>query len=338
MTLPFATRKDKVSIDKAYQRLQKWISESLDNIKVELQRTLYPLFAYSYLKLIASQNTEVAKKLMELAKMDHKIDEFLSINDQQHLQESGLFASWMDKKYEIQISRFAFELLINFMDEHSMIFFLTILNSNIKVNITDKPKMEHDADASHQSKVYLGASILHEDEMLAKKIKYKDEEVSNPFDQKQKQLELQQDRPAYDRVPQPPLTHFDLENEIEELRDLKRMMQVTNRYLPSICCYTLHNTNNETSCAKLNDDITILAAGFRKSTIKLWSLNDSKLRALLSDPDPNATEIDQVLDQGTTERELVGHSGPVYDIEFSRDKKFMLSCSQDASSNYFLCS
>ena len=335
MTLPFATRKDKFPIDKAYQRLHKWISESLDNIKIELHGVLYPLFVYSYLKCIVRQNTEMAKKLLELAKLDHNIDEFLNINEQQHLQESGLFTKWMDSKYTVQLSRFAFELLINFLDEHSMITFLTILNSNLNINILDKNKIKSTSQDASQDKVLLGVTEPHEDMPLLMKQKLKEDELLPIWEQQQKQTELQTDRPPWNRVPQSPPVYLDIQQEIEDLRDLKRRIQVNNRYLPSICCYTLHNTNNETSSIKLNHDISILGAGFRKSVIKLWSLNDAKLRSLVNDPNPNATELEQVLDHGTTEKELIGHSGPVYDLEFSRDNRFLLSCSQDASSNFF---
>ena len=325
----FATRQDIIPLDKAYDRLQKWISESLDNVKIELHSTLYPVFAYAYLKLIVQQHVDTAKKLLELAKRDHKVDEFASISDVQHLKESGLYATWMDKKYDIAISRFAFELLIHFLDENSMISFLTILNSNIKVNLN--AHQVHQQEESHLT-LYLGESILNDDDALCHKIKCKEEEVQSQWDHKQKQLDLQQDRPPLDRMPQPPLTHHTLKSQVEELKDIKKVLQVSNRYLPSICCYMLHNTNNETSVASLNHDMTVLGAGFRKSTIKLWSVNDARLRALVDDPNPNATTWDDVMEDGKNCRELVGHSGPVYSLAFSHDRRFLLSASQDATS------
>eukprot|EP00835_Amoeboradix_gromovi_P000289 NODE_10_length_47437_cov_0.363429.p7 type:complete len:552 gc:universal NODE_10_length_47437_cov_0.363429:41566-39911(-) len=332
MTLPFATRRDKFPIDKSYQLLHKWTNESLENIKIEVHSVLYPLFVYAYLKCIVCSNTEMAKKLLELAKLDHNIDEFLNINDPQHLQESGLYTKWMDSKYTVQLSRFAFELLINFLDEHSMITFLVILNSNINVTILDSKKIKSTASAnSSNSKVLLGATELHEDMPLIMKQKLKDDELQSIWDKKQKHSEMATDKPPYNRVPMPAPTYLDVQNELIDLNDLKHRIQVNNRFLPSICCYTLHNTNNKTSTIKLNKSITILGAGFRSSTIQLWSLNDAKLRSLVNDPNPSATELDQILDQGSTTRELIGHSGPVYDIEFSRDERFMMSSSQDSS-------
>ena len=333
--IPFATRKDKVSIDKAYQRLHKWISESLDTIKIELHGVLYPLFVYGYLKCIVHGNNEMAKKLLELAQSDHNIDDFISINDQQHLQESGLYTKWMDSKYTVQLSRFGFELLINFLDEQSMITFLTILNSNINIVILDKNKIKSASIASSQQKVYLGAAHPHEDVPLIMKQKLKEDEALPVWEHVQKQQESQTDRPEYQRIPQPPITYLDIQQDIQDLKDLKHSIKVNNRYLPSICCYTLHNTNNTTSCVSLNNNITVIGAGFRTSTIKLWSINDTNLRALVGDPDPNATELNDILDEGLKERELVGHSGPVYDIEFSRDNRFLLSCSQDATIRFW---
>ena len=34
---------------------------------------------------------------------------------------------------------------------------------------------------------------------------------------------------------------------------------------------------------------------------------------------------------------LLGHNGPVYATHFSRDRKYLLSCSEDATSMYDIC-
>jgi transcription initiation factor TFIID subunit 5 len=53
------------------------------------------------------------------------------------------------------------------------------------------------------------------------------------------------DSPLPSDVPLPPKKMADIDAEIEYLRDLRARIQLGDSTLPSICCYTFHNSYNK---------------------------------------------------------------------------------------------
>lgn len=96
------------------------------------------------------------------------------------------------------------------------------------------------------------------------------------------------------------------------------------------------------SAIDFSEDSTLVSAGFHNSQVRVWTLTKEKLRAMKSPHELNIIdkEADDVLermmdDRSATESKLlVGHSGPVYTTNFSPDKNYLLSCSEDSSSKY----
>jgi transcription initiation factor TFIID subunit 5 len=102
-----------------------------------------------------------------------------------------------------------------------------------------------------------------------------------------------------------------------------------------------------------------MAAGFAESYIRLWSLKGEKLRGLRSDFTSSsirdcelswkyneefishllvASSLRKIKEKGgTTTRKLIGHSGPVYSVDFdplsgsAAPPKYLLSSSADAT-------
>lgn len=63
-----------------------------------------------------------------------------------------------------------------------------------------------------------------------------------------------------------------------------------------------------------------MAGGFSESFIKVWSLKGKLLQS--------TTEKEKDL-PGTKYKKLIGHAGPVYDVSFSHDNQYLISCSED---------
>lgn len=71
-------------------------------------------------------------------------------------------------------------------------------------------------------------------------------------------------------------------------------------------------SDSSITSVEFSPDSSLIAAGSAESCVRLWSLNDEKLKA--KSLDPATGEV--VEDEGLAMRKLVGHSGPVYSLSF----------------------
>ncbi|KAL1681524.1 WD40-repeat-containing domain protein [Schizophyllum commune] len=163
-----------------------------------------------------------------------------------------------------------------------------------------------------------------------------------------------------DLPPRPPnFKTIDVEREVHRVQDQRRRIRlepstlgamdvhspqanaVRARVLPSICCYTLHDVPEGAPCATFSQDTSLMAAGFAESYVRLWSLNGEKLRGLRNDIPSHVKDSAGLKrakeKKGSTTRKLIGHSGPVYSVDFdplsgsAAPPKYLLSCSADAT-------
>ena len=107
----------------------------------------------------------------------------------------------------------------------------------------------------------------------------------------------------------------DFKAEISRIKAIKELVALDSSCLPSICCYTFQNTGDNLNCVRASPTGEHIAAGFSDSMIKIWSLKDR-----LGSQDRSGS--------GST---LIGHSGPVYALDFSPDGDLILSASEDKS-------
>jgi transcription initiation factor TFIID subunit 5 len=104
----------------------------------------------------------------------------------------------------------------------------------------------------------------------------------------------------------------DIVPELNELRDARARVKLSDTNLPSICCYTFHNAGDYINCLRASDNAEFIAAGFSDSLVKLWSVTSARPDL----PSPSPTK-------------LVGHSGPVYGLDFSSCGNYLISSSED---------
>ncbi|CAF1919877.1 unnamed protein product [Rotaria magnacalcarata] len=178
------------------------------------------------------------------------------------------------------------------------------------------------------------------------------------FNQRQSKASLKVDpnAPQLTRIPIPELREherMDLINTFQE--DYSRMLKITPDNLPSCCYYTLLNGYLEINCLEISEDSTLLAVGGKNSIIYVYSLNRQKLSTMKlphelerldksnehvyeqmmtnddsnnnNKDDPNNNDSDILHNQ----RILCGHTGPIYGLSMSREKWFLLSCSEDCT-------
>ncbi|KAJ1026640.1 hypothetical protein NDA13_004013 [Ustilago tritici] len=112
--------------------------------------------------------------------------------------------------------------------------------------------------------------------------------------------------------------------------------------LPSVCAYTFHDADDGITCSTFSDDITLMAAGFEESFVQVWSLKGEKLRGIRGNPNLSSIRDSKTLARQReaecySTRRLIGHSGPVYGVDFdpvggsASAPRHLLSCSADAT-------
>ena len=112
--------------------------------------------------------------------------------------------------------------------------------------------------------------------------------------------------------------------------------------LPSVCAYTFHDADDGITCSTFSEDITLMAAGFEESFVQVWSLKGEKLRGIKGNPNLSSIRDSKTLArqreaEAQSTRRLIGHSGPVYGVDFdpvggsANPPRHLLSCSADAT-------
>ncbi|TFK56981.1 TFIID and SAGA subunit [Heliocybe sulcata] len=164
-----------------------------------------------------------------------------------------------------------------------------------------------------------------------------------------------------DLLPHPPtFKTIDVVREAEKIRDWRKKIRLEAaalkdleenspqaaatraRALPSVCCYTIHDVPEGVPCCTFSQDLTLMAAGFAESYIRLWSLRDEGLKGMKSDFSLNKIRDKSSLERvrettGPLSRKLIGHSGPVYSLSFDpmsgsvSPPRHLLSSSADAT-------
>lgn len=83
------------------------------------------------------------------------------------------------------------------------------------------------------------------------------------------------------------------------------------------------NALSRLNCVQFSDDALLVAGGFAESYVRIWSVTGAPLKSIV--PSENGP------DGPPKSRRLIGHSGPIFNVSFSPDAKYLLSCSEDKS-------
>lgn len=328
-----------LGMEESYIKLKYWIEDSLDLFKNDLLPLLYPIYLHIYFDLISQNNITKAKDFFSLYKEDFpdKIEElkiFESINSQQHLDENSFVLGFRTSKYFLVMSRYAYDLLINFLEENNIIYVLKIMNQYMEIKAQSGPKAEEQKMGINayveNYPIQLNTSIVSTEceESILSSEQYRYDHLETYVLQLKKQRESKK---VHARVRPSP---SQIQAEIEKLKDLCKRVSLNKNYLPSICCYTAMNTYENLTCAEISNDACFLACGYNDSYIDVHSLTKKPLRELMSSSELSKMDIkskeEKFQEVGDVKR-LVGHSGPVYALKFNLSSKMLISASQDCT-------
>jgi len=327
------------NIEQSYVKLKSWIEDSLDLFKNDLLPLLYPIYLHIYLDMISQDNVDEAKIFFSTYKDDFpgkakELYTYESVSTPQHIHENNIISGFRTSKYLLIMGRYAYDLLINFLEENNIIQILKIMNQHMEIKAqsgprTDDQRVGVDAYADN-SVINLNTALVStecEDAILASE-QYKYDHLETYAQQLKKQRES---RKVETRVRPSP---SQIQCEIEKLKNLCKRVSLNKNYLPSICCYTVFNTYERLTCSEISDDSLFLACGYSDSYIDIHSLTSESLLHLKTSSELSKMDLrgkDEKFDDAGLVKRLIGHSGAIYSIKFSPCSKFLISASQDCT-------
>ncbi|KAI8969049.1 WD40-repeat-containing domain protein [Mycotypha africana] len=294
-----------------------------------------------------------------------------AVTEPHHILENELAQMYKNNKYNLRMSGVPFELFLNYLQDNKFMLLLRIVNQYLNIQVVHGKLLKSAGGleldgvigiTGHQTQqleefnrqpVQLGLNQLdsnfkEEIENTLKEIdraKKEENSKNDNFDQSEPTISLLDtfkkyvqeytaDGPAPDDIPLPPYRGTDITAQVEYLKSIHHRLPLSQSSLPSICCYTFHNTHDSLNCIATTKDATLIAGGFSESYVKIWSLKGEKLKSLRNTINPahvnDYNDLNRQKERhGSEYKKLVGHSGPVYGLSFSPDKKYLVSCSED---------
>lgn len=355
--------------ESSYTKLENWISGSLDKYKVELSLVLFPAFVHCYLGLISKGFIEEGKHFLRRHKKEnyagHEKDltSLCGVVLPYHIKENQYATNVLNNKFVIDMCSASHDILISFLHDNKMTLLLGIVNQFIKIVVfsgkpvgdeatigqrNPLPGENDDKVANQRSKTKVLWSTLQEHSRVT-------ERLNIDQDDPRKKISIlagistkkNPTTPARDRVPLPDKTEEDIQLRIKDIQAISEKVKLSSTSLPSACMYTFFNTNDRLNCCEISNDSSLMVNGFADSHIRLWNLSGKPLREMkrLDDLAPieqqdsinnqelfyNDDEDEGGVVQGTSEKTLFGHSGAVYAVKFSRNNRFLISGSEDAT-------
>lgn len=325
--------------EESFVKLKYWIEDSLDLFKNDLIPLLYPVYLHIYFDLISQDETDKSKEFFQRHRSDfpdksEELKVFESINSPQHLHENSLVFGFRTSKYFLVMGRYAYDLLINFLEENNMLYVLRVMNQHMEIKAQSGPRSEEQrmgVDAyveNHPIDLNTALVSTECEESILASDQYRYDHLETYVLQLKKQRES---RKVTAKIKPSP---SQIQAEIDKLKDLCKRVSVNKNYLPSICCYTAMNTYENLTCAEISNDVAFLACGYADSYIDIHSLTKAPLKELLSSTDLGKMDIkgkDEKYNMVGSVKRLIGHSGPVFSLKFNSSSTFLVSASQDCT-------
>lgn len=138
------TGRDEASrFETSYSELRSWVDGSLDLYKAELHSVLYPCLVHCFLEIVRRGFVERARGFLNRWKTEFmdgaagRREEILALGgiaSQQHLNENATAILFLNNRYELHLTSYAFELVFSFLsDDARRAVLLRILNQRCHV-------------------------------------------------------------------------------------------------------------------------------------------------------------------------------------------------------------
>uniref|UniRef100_A0A0N5AUZ1 LisH domain-containing protein n=1 Tax=Syphacia muris TaxID=451379 RepID=A0A0N5AUZ1_9BILA len=333
------------AVVREFESLLSHVGSSFDSFRSEFSLLIFPVFAHLYIHLVVEGMTSAAalfasKYAKSVPSMyEEPTQTLIRLTTHSQAANHPLVNALTKNPFVLRMSKSATKQLESLLARNLAI--KDIIRDHIIIEPLDGARSKVSIEAQmggivgqinkqdRKHKVYYG--LVREDLSAQfgtdkKRLKGKDRSDSKKKDA---------NGPAPDRIPLPSL----YERRSYMVKDSVKKVKVSQESPPCICLYTALNAHGGLTAADISDDSSCLAVGYGNSTVQLFSLDEEKLRPLKKIDQLESLEqesediLDQLYDdsQASTCVTFQGHSGPVYSVSFSPDKRLLLSSSRDAT-------
>ncbi|KHN77937.1 Transcription initiation factor TFIID subunit 5 [Toxocara canis] len=332
------------AIIREYGALVSHVDASFDNFRAEFSSLLFPVFAHLYIQLIFEGHSSLAGMFAEKyarsvpSMYDEPTCSLLRISTHSQAANHPLVHALTKNQFVVRMSKSAIKQLEPFLARNPAI--KELIHDHIIIEAVDGTRTKAAIEASlggiigqiskqdRKHKMFYGT--VKEDFSSQLGVDKKRPKGKDRSDSKKKDA----NGPAPDRIPLPALNE-----RRSTVKECSKKVRISAESPPSVCLYTALNASGGLTAADFSDDSACLALGYGNSIVQVLSLNDEKLCPLkkidqLEALDPDADDIfEQIYDESQASAQLTfqGHTGPVYSVSFSPDKRLLLSSSSDAT-------
>lgn len=275
----------------------------------------------------------VAHKFFEKFKDEFKLqhgDELTKLKgltDSSQLKENSVATIYRNNKYNLTMSAYSFQLIVNFLQENNMFLLLKILNQYLNIRVlVSRPttggnlfsKATSERDSKPQGIAGLSSAIqpqinserlewgvhsldpVNESEImrrlrndLAASGAYKTPDLlNNAIIQVKKNLvSTTEAAPKSQTLSRPLASSAELDLAVERIKALAVRAALSSTALPSVCCYTIHNGYGNICSSDFSPDFSLLAVGNRESYIDIWSLTKDRLHVIRPSTELSAMSV-----------------------------------------------
>ncbi|CAO4361237.1 unnamed protein product [Caenorhabditis nigoni] len=335
------------AISVEFDTFVKHANDCSDVIQAEFSQLLFPIFAHSYIALI-EKHAPTARVFFNRFKVfiPECFSEFVYrlslIEDAMTLRPNEYVRTLRDNKFVVKLSKPTMKHLE--LIQTRLIGVKNIIAKHISIENADDGAVSRTMIETQMGGI-LGViskgerrhkmlfSVVKDELMQSiEKRKSKGKDVG-------KKMQTAQHCPAHDRVPLPPLSEHLREERRNWLRDVGKMAIISPETPVSICMYTTINAPIGVASCDFSDDSSFIAMGLSDSSIVINAMDPmnkmKKLRDMEYLEKIDIETADNVQSQmydlqaSTSSARLTGHGGPVFSVNFSPDRRLLLSSSGD---------
>ncbi|EJW04785.1 hypothetical protein EDEG_01007 [Edhazardia aedis USNM 41457] len=321
---------DDPDVISSFSDLKTWVEESLDIFRDELLRILYPLFVHIYLDLIATHKIEISKEFFKRFKKDFESERqqrkvelsvLESISDVLHLRENNIACNYRSHKYRLAVGKYAFTLFLAYLEDHNLTQFLKIVSHYFDIDVYTGTRKSTDdegisgvveigEDTALDLNTYLVDKTAADTVLTGEKYKFDPLQTFVHKNVKGMDKEEKYNKPNVPIGPTIPNAN------IKKMQELLKRVSVSKNHLPSICCYTVHNSDEKLCCAEINEECTMIALGYQDSYIEIISLKGD-LRKLKT-----STELGKGEDSSSKKNAKKDTIENIYDMDLNESVIF----------------
>ncbi|KAI1390518.1 transcription initiation factor TFIID subunit 5 [Hypoxylon trugodes] len=135
----------------AFKHYELWVERGIDVYKFELSKLLWPIFIYSYLRLVGQGSSAHAQELMEQVRgrfekaYPDELKALQLITLPPHVRDSDLAKSYLENQYLIPISKFLIGNLFHFLErdiDQGGAIILDIIQQHCRIDSVDRGPIE----------------------------------------------------------------------------------------------------------------------------------------------------------------------------------------------------